>query len=123
MKDFIDSIIEERVVYELIFDDGANNGFGFPCDAGGHVDNNMHESAKENLTYCLSHPDEFSRYNEVVRLVRRTRIPARGRCVCGQEMELYDQYRGACQCPNCKRWYNLFGQELIDPAYWEDSDC
>jgi hypothetical protein len=27
---------------------------------------------------------------------------------------------GACQCENCGQWYNIFGQELIDPEYWED---
>lgn len=45
--------------------------------------------------------------------------PAVGICVCGMEVELVNQYMGACQC-ECGRWYNLFGQRLIDPKYWEE---
>jgi len=42
------------------------------------------------------------------------------RCECGKESELYSHHLGACQCPYCGRWHNLFGQELIDPYFWED---
>lgn len=27
---------------------------------------------------------------------------------------------GACQCPKCGKWYNIFGQALLDPEFWED---
>lgn len=38
------------------------------------------------------------------------------------EYELVNQYQGACPCPKCGQWYNLFGQELINPQYWEEED-
>ncbi len=45
--------------------------------------------------------------------------PAVGRCECGAEVELRNQYMGACECSGCGRWYNLFGQELLPPEQWE----
>ena len=45
--------------------------------------------------------------------------PAHGTCICGEEVSLWDQYYGACECPKCGRWYNLFGQELVAPEHWE----
>jgi hypothetical protein len=26
------------------------------------------------------------------------------------------------RCEKCGQWYNLFGQALVDPEYWEDDD-
>jgi hypothetical protein len=43
--------------------------------------------------------------------------PAVGRCICGEEVVLDADYAGAVRC-ECGRWYNLFGQSLIDPKYW-----
>lgn len=106
------------VEHELVFDDGHNNGFGFPCDANGKVFDLQPETA-QNLAYCLKCPQEFKRWNEVVTTKRYYKEPAHGTCVCGTEVELYDQYYGACQCPNCGRWYNLFGQSLLPPEQWE----
>ena len=37
----------------------------------------------------------------------------------GNLLELWDQYYGACRCPKCGKWYNLFGQSLLSPDYWE----
>lgn len=45
--------------------------------------------------------------------------PAVGKCSCGREVILDADYSGAVQC-GCGRWYNLFGQELRDPRYWEE---
>ena len=40
-----------------------------------------------------------------------------------EKIEMYNAYMGACECPCCGQWYNLFGQSLIDPKYWyEDED-
>ena len=36
------------------------------------------------------------------------------------DVELWDQYYGACQCPECGKWYNLFGQSLLPPDCWEE---
>ncbi len=45
--------------------------------------------------------------------------PAVGKCICGAEVVLDSEYQGAVRC-DCGRWYNLFGQELRDPKYWEE---
>lgn len=118
MLNYRRSTIEEEITYELTFDNGMYNGFGFPCDENGNVPKDLNEAARENLAYCLAHPEKFARYNKVVRFVRHVRVPARGTCRCGQEVELYNQYYGACQCPNCGQWYNTGGQELIPPKEW-----
>lgn len=47
-------------------------------------------------------------------------IPAIAKCDCGEEFPLENQYLGACECPGCGQWYNLFGQELNDPSTWSE---
>lgn len=110
--------------YELVFDDGRNNGFGFPCDREGRLLQSAEENpaAHENLMFCLAHPEKFERFNKVVKQKWQARENAHGTCSCGEEMELWDQHLGACQCPRCGRWYNLFGQELVPPEHWEEGD-
>lgn len=109
------------VSFELVFDDGHNNGFGFPCDFDGTVkEESLHPEGRKNLAWCKAHPEKFVRYNEVVTIRREYTEPAHGTCVCGEKVILEDQYYGACQCPNCGRWYNLFGQSLLPPEEWEN---
>lgn len=96
-----------------------SGGFAFPCDAAGNVFPLENKEARKNLEHCIAHPEEFETYNEVRRWINRYTEPAHGACICGTEVELYDQYYGACQCPNCGRWYNLFGQSLLPPEQWE----
>ena len=47
---------------------------------------------------------------------------AKALCSCGEIIELYDGYMGSCECPNCGQWYNMFGQTLIKPQYWEEDE-
>lgn len=115
LKNYVPSKIEHLVEYELCFDDGHNNGYGFPCDASGNL---LNEEQRETVAWLLERPQMFSRFNEVVRFERKYREPARGTCICGRELTLYDEYYGACSC-ECGRWYNLFGQELLPPEQWE----
>lgn len=113
---------KEHIQYELVFDDGANNGFGFPCDADGNLLPGLMDAALKNLEYARQHPEKFVRFNKVVEYRRWYTEPAHGICSCGAEVELYDQYCGACSCENCGRWYNLFGQELLPPDQWPSDD-
>lgn len=106
--------------FELVFDDGRNNGFGFPCDASGNILPGLPEAALTNLAYAKAHPEKFERYNEVVRYKNDYREPGRGTCSCGNTVVLENQYLGACQCSKCGKWYNLYGQELLPPECWED---
>ena len=116
----------ERVTiteYQIAFDDGYNNGFGFPCDKDGNpltLDDNP--AAKRNYEYCMAHPEEFVRHNEVVAFTRTYRENNSGICDCGNRIELYNSYLGACECPHCGRWYNTFGQELNPPETWSEGD-
>ena len=113
---------ENKVVvsYDLTFDDGHHNGFGFPCDRDGNLLPGLSEAALDNLKWAQAHPEQFRRYNEVVRYDHHYTEPGHGTCCCGQEVILEDRYYGACQCDNCGRWYNLYGQELLPPEYWEE---
>lgn len=45
-----------------------------------------------------------------------------GECECGETVTLYNQYLGACECPKCGRWYNIWGQELNPPHTWSSGD-
>lgn len=119
LKNMIPRKRKTIIRFELVFDDGHNSGFGFPCDEDGNLEN-LHECAKKNLEWCKAHPEEFVRYNEVVAFRQSYTEPARGTCVCGATVILEDQYYGACQCPNCERWYNLFGQSLLPPDQWHN---
>jgi hypothetical protein len=111
----------EKVDYEVAFDDGRNNGFGFPCDESGKILPDLpNPAAYENYKWCLEHPERFSRFNKVIRRVSHYKEPAHGTCNCGEEVALINEYLGACQCPKCGQWYNLFGQELLPPEEWED---
>lgn len=106
------------VFFRLCFDYDDNGGYGFPCDEYGNL-LNLTDEAKKNLEWCKAHPEKFVRFNEVVAIRQTYTEPARGTCVCGATVILEDQYYGACKCPNCDRWYNLFGQSLLPPECWE----
>lgn len=105
----------------LVFDDGNGSGYWFPCDENGCLleGEEQNPEAHKNYRYCLSHPEKFVGFNEIIRDERLVRDNAHGTCICGKDVELYDQYYGACECPGCGKWYNLFGQELLPPECWE----
>lgn len=119
LKNYTPRKHKTAIKYELCFDDGHNNGFGFPCDAQGNVPDDLNQNAKDNLAFCLAHPENFKRFNKVVKYEWKYCEPARGTCTCGREVELWDEYYGACSC-DCGKWYNLFGQELLPPDQWEN---
>lgn len=111
------------VEHELIFYYDENGGFGFPCDASGNVTiSELSPYAMSNLNYCMTHPEEFKIFAKVETEKRRVCDPAHGTCECGNEVYLFDMYMGACECPECGRWYNLFGQELNPPSTWDSGD-
>ena len=98
------------------YKDDPNAGFCFPAVAPGVPDfSSMSPEAIANYKACLTderlteaefEPREYTYIN-----------PAVGLCSCGKEVVLEGGYEGATQC-ECGRWYNLFGQSLIDPKYW-----
>ena len=118
LKNIVRAARKTDIEYELCFDDGHENGFGFPCDKVGKV-KDISPEAVANLAWCMEHPEKFVRFNKVVKYTRSYTVPGHGTCSCGAEVDLYDEYYGACQCPKCGQWYNLFGQELLPPEQWE----
>ena len=119
LKKFIHGKTISTTCYELTFDDGQNNGYAFPCDKDGKL-GILNPDAEDNLKYCLSHPEEFERFNKVVTRKEKYKENPVAVCECGASFDMVSQYLGACECPKCGKWYNLFGQELLPPDQWED---
>ena len=95
--------------------------YAFPCDVHGNIIKDEHYDCwSKNYEYCIEHPNEYECLG-----VRDTgwwyTEPAVAKCSCGREIRLENKYIGACQC-ECGQWYNLFGQALVDPEYWENDD-
>ena len=98
------------------YKDDPNAGFCFPATRSGEPEfSSMSPEAKANYKACLTderlteaefEPREYTYIN-----------PAIGLCTCGKDVVLECDHAGAVQC-ECGRWYNLFGQSLIDPKYW-----
>ena len=121
MRDYKASSYEMLRWYELVFDDGHGNGCVFHCDEHGET-SELNPDAAENLAYCRAHPEKFVRNGVVVRREQQVRNNPTGICECGETVELWPQYLGACECPKCGRWYNLFGQELNPPGTWASGE-
>lgn len=109
----------EDLSYELEFANKTGDGvmFGFKCDKDGNPVE-LTEAAKKNYQDCLNHTEQYEGPVKRTYVARYTE-PAVGRCErCGAEVELENQYMGACQCPECGQWYNLFGEKLLPPDSW-----
>ena len=98
------------------YKDDPEAGFTFPALPFGEPDFAvMSEEAIANYKKCLT--DDRLTGPEFIKDERTYWAPAVGKCSCGKEVVLEGGYEGATQC-ECGRWYNLFGQSLIDPKYW-----
>ena len=87
LMDYVPSEPREEIWYEVVYDDGENNGYGFPCDESGNLFP-MSDAANDSLRYCKSHPAEFSRNGEVVQYSNTYMELPHGRCKCGAEVYL-----------------------------------
>ena len=98
------------------YKDDPEAGFCFPATPSGEPDfSSMSTEAKANYEACLT-DDRLTESEFDVREWTYVN-PAVGLCSCGKEVILECDHSGAVQC-ECGRWYNLFGQSLIDPKYW-----
>lgn len=115
-----------EVEYRIEFTDDDGCGYSFPCDQNGNVLFDDHDAElgrvqRDNYDAAVADKERFTKqYAEFTTRRYTVTNNAMGKCVCGETVELYDQYLGACSCPKCGQWYNLFGQELVDPEYWEE---
>lgn len=115
-------ISESKHVKEIIcsyeFDIDENGGFSFPCDENGIMDmSTLTEEAKQNLIFCLNNTSKFQFAGKKEHTIEYI-DPAIMECDCGARFPLVNEYRGACECPECGQWYNLFGQKLENPQIW-----
>lgn len=119
------TIIKERTpvtineyCIEYSYKDDPNAGFAFPATPSGEPDfDSMSPEAKANYERCLT--DDRLEEPEFMVYKHTYTEPAVGLCKCGEEVVLESDFAGAVQC-SCGRWYNVFGQELRDPKYWEE---
>ena len=114
---------ETDVYYSYFYPRKGDNsgGFAFPCDKDSNVlFDDMPPEMKQSYEWVTEeHPENYD--EPYVRTERVSYMQdAVAKCVCGKEIELYDEYMGACECPYCHRWYNMFGQELKNPEKWND---
>lgn len=120
LKNLVQATYSTVEYYSLNFDDGHNNGFGFPCNERGELLPELPDAARENYRFCMENPERFKRFNKIEKHIQRVKNNAHGICECGNDVELRNDYMGACQCDKCGQWYNLFGQELLPPEQWEE---
>lgn len=103
---------------EFKYKDDPEAGFCFPAEPTGAPDfAHMEPEAIANYKACLT--DNRLTEGELEAHIWTYIHPAIGECSCGREVVLECDHAGAIQC-ECGRWYNLFGQSLIDPKYWEE---
>lgn len=103
---------------EFRYKDDPNAGFSFPATCHGDPDfPAMGSEMRANYEACLS--DKSLTEGEFTKHEWTYIEPALGLCSCGKEVVLDCGHDLAVQC-ECGKWYNLFGQELWDPKYWEE---
>lgn len=124
IRDFKESYIEEQTEYNLLFYTDRCGGLAFPCDENGHVDlEKLHPAAQRNYVEAMAHPEFFPyAWNELEKRTHSYRNPASGTCNCGERIYLRNKYLGACACPNCGQWWNMFGQELNPVETWSKGE-
>ena len=121
IKEYTPSHKVEEIIYRVRFD-GHENSRTFECDENGNLLPDTSEELKKSYEWCMHHPEKFPyAFNEIEKDVRKYKEPATGICNCGHKIYLQNEYLGACECPECGQWWNLFGQELKPLSQWNDN--
>jgi len=108
----------QRTFYMLEFNHKhGDGGFAFDCDKHGNLLPDVNDCAMQNYYNCVNDTTNFMPMG-VIQYTHSWIENARGLCNCGTEIELRDEYHGACQCNSCGQCYNLMGQSLVPPEYW-----
>ena len=111
-------ITQTEFYIDFMYKNDSNAGYCFPAKSDGTPAlDKMCPEAIANYERCLT--DNTLTAAELRKEVYNYMEPAVGECTCGKEVVLDGDYMGAVQC-ECGRWYNLFGQSLKDPKYWEE---
>lgn len=120
LKNIVERRPEEIIERTIEFTSSEGYGFSFDADTKGNPIL-TNDAQRANYEYAMANEKEFDvEFNEFV-VRRRIYInPAYGTCTCGTKVILENDYEGATRCEGCGKWYNLYGQELLDPEYWEE---
>lgn len=95
-----------------------NSGYSFPVDKNGNLLPTTSEIARDNYNKVLSDPEYVN-----LGVQERHRVymePAVGRCSCGTDVILDGSYMGVSQCDCCGKWYDMNGNLMKSPEYWEE---
>ncbi len=115
-ESYVETEVYYTYDYNLKKEPGA--GFSFSCDEEGNV--MLNDMTESSYQYVQEHIERFD--GPFVRKhVTKYRHGATIKCNCEEVFELTNQYYGACKCPKCGQWYNLFGQYLTDPECWDQT--
>ena len=112
---------ETEVWYERCFEYAYNCGCGFPCDEQGNVLlDKMCPETIQNYNDCINGLRPDLKDMGARKYTHSYTENAKGICThCGKEVELHNEYCGACQC-ECGQWYTVNGQEINPPSMWEE---
>lgn len=106
---------EHRELNFYLIGDESRAGYSFDADENWKpVFGN--DLQKKNYEMCMNSNDYEGPFKET--WTSSYMEPATLQCECGEKFSLVDQYLGACECPKCGRWYNLFGTRLLPPSEW-----
>jgi hypothetical protein len=106
----------EAYTYRLSFDriERDGSGFGFDCDEHGNLLGNEFATKERRELQAAElrlDPGFFAPY--ISKWNASYTNCAVGRCTCGAEVQLEDPLFN--QCDRCHRYWNICGQEKIDP--------
>lgn len=119
-------IISERhkeygIKYERKFDftEDKSSWLSFPCDKEGNLLDNLSDEQLDEYNKCLN--GEIKVIDKGISIDKWSWTEnAVGICDnCKREVELWDEYYGACMC-ECGQWYSVNGQTLNPPNMWEE---
>jgi hypothetical protein len=101
-----------RLDFDCISVRGA--GYSFDCTKDGTVLGDEFRTKEEReaaVAEVTAHPDYEGPF---LRTYTHSYMePAVGRCECGASVTLQDPLDNECE--ECHRWYNMVGQEVLDP--------
>lgn len=114
-------VTEQYNVIEFDHKDG-DGGYSFPTDENGNVkfDSKYKADRKKSYEFAMISSDYLGPFYRTKRHIFTEN--AKAICECGSDIELWNQYHGACKCERCGRWHNLFGQTLVNPEFWENEE-
>lgn len=97
----------------------GDGGYSFEADDDFNVkfDDKFEEIQRASYQHAMNSAEYLGPFQRIHE--NRYMENAKAICECGNQIELWDQYQGACECEHCGQWHNLFGQSLINPEYWE----